>query len=459
MATIGFGIGVRDITPLYPVMLHGYSARDRLAGIRPEDRVSEPTSVRAMALAGSDGKGGTARAVIVVLDMIGVHAAESKALRQEIAHKVGLDARDVLLAATHTHFAPTVSTELFTSPELGLLEPDPRFVARVTSAAVEAAAESLATIERGTLETYRVPVPSALFNRRTIVRASGAARTVQTNFLYPEHPEQFDFSPVDPELAALRLSTLSGPKAVLMNFGCHPVTGGLLGQQSQYRISADYPYHARRTVEQAWGCPALFTLGSAGDAVPMNRAGHSREQIGAALGNAVLLGERAFAASGRREGEAVVASRWFEMPVKTIVAAGSGDAERAYGDARSRFLAKPGAAADSPEAREFRERANLAYRARMYPEDRHSLQIQLLRVGETVFVALPFEVLSEISLKMKRAFPQSVLVSIANGYQGYLPFAYEYERGGYEASADSTHFEIGTADRLLDRVLTELRTM
>jgi neutral ceramidase len=281
---------------------------------------------------------------------------------------------------------------------------------------------------------------------------------VQTNFLYPEHPEQFDFSPVDPELTAIRVVTASGPKAVLLNFGCHPVTGGAERERSHNCVSADYPFHARATIERAWGCPALFCLGAAGDVVPMNRMGHSREQIGAALGNAVLLGERVFAASGRREGEAVIASRTLAMEVRTIVSTRGSGAELSYQDARKRLLALGGAGAGTPEEREFQERTRLAYRARLYPEDRHTVEVQFLRIGETVLVAMPFEVLSEISLKMKRAFPQSVLVSIANGYEGYLPFAYEYERGGYEASADSTHFEIGTADRLLDKVLGELKT-
>ncbi len=98
----------------------------------------------------------------------------------------------------------------------------------------------------------------------------------------------------------------------------------------------------------------------------------------------------------------------------------------------------------------------MAYRARLYPEDRHRIQIQLVRLGRSVLVAMPFEVLSEIGLRIKHAFPHAVVVSVANGYEGYLPLAYEYERGGYESTAETTHFEIGTADRLLQRVLTEL---
>jgi len=459
MASISFGVGVRDITPPYPVMLHGYSARDRLSGLRPEDRVSEPISARALCLEGSDGTGGRNRVLILALDAIGLHIPEATMLRREAARAAGLDARQVLLSASHTHFAPCISTQLFSPPELGIVEPDPRFLAQVTRAVAEAASQSVAALESGILETHRVPVPSVLFNRRTIVRSSGSAHTVENSFLYPEDAELFELRPVDPELTALRFTAASGPKAVLVNFGCHPVTGGPERERSHYRISADYPFYLRSTIEGSWGCPALFTLGAAGDAVPLNRNGCCREEIGSALGNAVLLGERVFTASGRSQpGEAAVATRTVEMDAKTIVSTRWSGAEDAYRRARTKVLALSGAAQAAPEVAELQEKARLAYRARLYPEDRATLEVQLVRVGETVLVGMPFEVLSEISLKLKRAFPQSVLVSIANGYEGYLPLAYEYERGGYEATPDSTHFQIGTADRLLEKALGELKT-
>jgi neutral ceramidase len=463
MAQIRFGVSARDITPPYPVMLHGYSARNRLSGIRPEDAVEEPISARVLALEGSDGTGGRSRLLIVCLDMIGVQTPEVQLLRREISRATGVAPQQILIAATHTHFAPSISISLFTPPELGIVDPDPRFVARVTRAVVEAASESIAEMAGGVLETYRAQVPSVLFNRRTILRSSGAERRVETNFMYPEHPELYDFSPVDPELTALRVWGASGPAVCLLNFGCHPVTGGEDGEGSYYRISADYPYHARAVIEHSWRCPVLFTLGAAGDAVPMNRRGGSRAQIGAALGNAVLLGERSFAAAGRlAENDAVVASRIVEMEVKTIIPAGSAGAERLYAGAREKLLALSGRDPEETAVRDatrlWSESAIRAFRARLYPEDRYAIQAQLLRIGSTVLVALPFEVLAEVGLRLKRSFPETVLVSVANGYEGYLPFAYEYGRGGYEASAESTHFEVGTADRLVERLLEELRS-
>jgi hypothetical protein len=306
---------------------------------------------------------------------------------------------------------------------------------------------------------------------RSAEGAPSAAPRVQTNFLYPENPEAYELSGTDTELTALRVRTASGVKAVLVNFGCHPVTGGPDPSRALYRVSADYPFYFRRTIAEAWACPVLFTLGAAGDAVPLNRGGDCRRQIGTVLGNSVLLGERLFAASSRGSaGDVELKSHTLSLEVRTIIATRGTDAPSAYEAARRRLLrlqdsrsALPpgtdpaGTDAETAEATAaYRPALIRAYRARLYPEDRFTVQVQFLRVGGVVLVCLPFEVLSEFAVRMKERFPHAVLVSIANGYEGYLPLAYEYERGGYEATADSTHFEIGTTDRLLEKVLAFL---
>ena len=54
------------------------------------------------------------------------------------------------------------------------------------------------------------------------------------------------------------------------------------------------PHYARETVSDAWHCPCLFSLGAAGDVVPISRYGDSRRRIGTALGLAAILAERTF---------------------------------------------------------------------------------------------------------------------------------------------------------------------
>ncbi len=85
--------------------------------------------------------------------------------------------------------------------------------------------------------------------------------------------------------------------------------------------------------------------------------------------------------------------------------------------------------------------------------DSFVIEVALHRIGDMVLAAFPFEVLADTALVLKRHRQGAVVVTVANGYQGYLPRAYEYDRGGYEATAASTHFAPGTMDRLLERVM------
>ena len=79
-----------------------------------------------------------------------------------------------------------------------------------------------------------------------------------------------------------------------------------------------------------------------------------------------------------------------------------------------------------------------------------------MRIGDLPLVALPFEVLAELGLRVADRFPDAMVISYANGYEGYLPFRHDLAAGGYEAQTGSAHFEPGTAERILDAVLRGL---
>ena len=52
------------------------------------------------------------------------------------------------------------------------------------------------------------------------------------------------------------------------------------------------------------------------------------------------------------------------------------------------------------------------------PGGKFTVRPQHLRIGTQSMAALPFEVLSESSLRMKEADPCSMLISCAGGYEG-----------------------------------------
>jgi hypothetical protein len=187
----------------------------------------------------------------------------------------------------------------------------------------------------------------------------------------------------------------------------------------------------------------------------MDRFGDSRRRIGTCLGAAAVLAERAFSADPDPRLHSASAA----LEVRTIVAADPSRAPAEYERARRHLTALQASGADRQgaeyrQAAEAHARAQVAlHRSRLYPENRYRVSIQFLRVGRTVLAALPFEVLAEIGLRLKERHPDAVVVSCAAGYQGYLPLRHEYARGGYEASAASTHFEEGTGDRVLELLL------
>ena len=68
-----------------------------------------------------------------------------------------------------------------------------------------------------------------------------------------------------------------------------------------------------------------------------------------------------------------------------------------------------------------------------HPET-ESVLIQALRIGEQAIVSMPFEVLVEIGLEIKKKSPfeRTFLISLANGGYGYLPPPNQHKLGGYE---------------------------
>ena len=441
MAELEFGVAVRDITPSHPVWAHGYANRTY-----PSSGIREPLSLGCLAISNGENQ-----VLIFALDMIGIRYDICEELYNLLEQKTGVGYPNILISGSHTHFAPALHGTTSSEPEVAFIDPDLAYVRNFKQKMIGAAKEALDNLQPMRIETARLPVPQVLFNRRTVRKSDGM---VEMNLLYPNDSTPYTFSMVDDELAILRLVDENKYQAVLLNFSCHPVTG-CSPDEDYYRFSADYPYYARQTISRAWQCPVLFTLGAAGDAVPINRKGDCRERIGEILGQTTILSERLFQndASDSLSADSIV------IEVETIIKTDPTTAEAEYEAARQEILEKGEKKGETYRLlmNKFQDRMMVCSRARQYPKNKTQLHIQFIQVGHTVFVGLPFEVLAEIGLKMKQQFPNSLLVSCCGGYQGYLPLAHEYDRGGYEATPSSTHFMVGTADRILELILKRLK--
>lgn len=401
-----------DITPDFPVYLRGYASRNELS-----NAIEERLSAGIMLLAQ-----GRSRHLLLTVDSLGIGIRECERIYRDLEKATGYKEAQIYLACSHTHFAPGLDDDCVIRPggklKPGIYPAEPEYYPFFLGQLVRGIAEAEKSLEAVSLEETAIPVPSVLFNRRTIERKSGK---VVTNYLYPENPEDYRFQPVDPELMVWRFKkTDGGIKAIVGRFGCHAVTGG----RNQYAISADYPGYFQTFIQKEFGCPGYFLLGTAGDVVPLQRNGSSRQDIADVLVKSIRLAERTF----HKVDEFKLEGTTIQVPVTLRVKCSRQDADK--------ILAK--VLKENEGANFDGDRCLLGvyavHNVKTYPKDRVELPLRLLRLGDRVLVGMPFEVLTEIGLRLRKSCPNAILTSITGGYEGYLPLAKDYRLGGYEST-------------------------
>jgi hypothetical protein len=74
---------------------------------------------------------------------------------------------------------------------------------------------------------------------------------------------------------------------------------------------------------------------------------------------------------------------------------------------------------------------------------------------------MPFEVLVEIGLEIKKKSPfeQTFLISMANGGYGYLPPPNQHKLGGYETWLGTSRFQPQSSELLTNHLLQMLHEL
>ena len=90
------------------------------------------------------------------------------------------------------------------------------------------------------------------------------------------------------------------------------------------------------------------------------------------------------------------------------------------------------------------------------------LASQAIRLGDTALCAIPFETFVEIGLELKERSPfaNTIVVGIANGYNGYLPTPQQHKLGGYETWLGTCRVQEDASVLIIDQLLqmlTELK--
>jgi hypothetical protein len=197
------------------------------------------------------------------------------------------------------------------------------------------------------------------------------------------HPD----GPTDPDLNLLAvLDAMGRPLAVVANYAAH----GTVLSDRNFLVSGDWPGAFQRALEAKLGTTALYTNGAEGDIAPRppgGREGFERcEAMGAALAERAAILVRGIAKPGPQATITYV-ERGVDLPSPTLP----------------------------------------------LPVARKSV-LGLLQINGVRMFCFPGEPCVELGLELKRRFPGSWVLGLANDHLGYFLTEEEYAKGGYERS-------------------------
>jgi neutral ceramidase len=417
--TLTAGSAAAIITPPVGTAMEGYSARTDVS-----QGVHDDLHARALVLDDGD----TAVA-IVSCDLVGVDRRLVVEARDLASQKTGIPPGHILVAATHTHQGPA-----------GLrLEGDDELL-DVTARHVAGAI----------IEAYKGRRPAVL------KVGAGAVDSVSMNRRHPDWP-------TDNALFVLLLDSpdpASGgpPIAAAINFACHPT----VLYHTNLLLSADYPGHAVRAVEQLFpGLGALFLNGACGNVNPawISQEHAEAERVGKVVGAAAArligelrpLGARHVAHNIRWDehiakpvtaGRLIknvrlrVASRHVDTPVKTFLPDDEYQASLRELEARAQSATGEDHRRVMEQITRFRTEALVAQR--LASQAGRVFHPELMAIGlapDLALLGLPGEFFVETIAEIRRqtGVRDLPVACYANNYIGYVVPAPAFDQGGYEA--------------------------
>jgi neutral ceramidase len=424
--------------------------------------VHDPLHVRAIAFRNGEG-----RAVIALVDDIGVGREMTDEAKAAVAEKTGWKATEMLVSGTHTHTAPKGG-----DTSEGRIAYENRRREGVI-AALTKAIESLEPAEIGFSSDEE---PGEVYNRRWHLKPGtmepnpfGKLDQVQTNA--PRDKLLKPAGPTDPEVCIVDVRTRRGrPLGLLANYSLHYVGGipDVIDEKGKSigMASADYFGEFARVMPYRIGGSkppenfvAMMTNGTSGDINNIDFYGKRPprapfEQVRLVAAKTADAASRAVKKIETYDENPVVAMRQREVEL-TYRNMSVEEIEHAL-----RLLELPKQDRESLHDKAMQyANATVQYSE---PDKKESVIIQAIRIGDQAIVSLPFEVLVEIGLEIKEKspFPNTFTISLANGGYGYLPPPHQHELGGYETWIGTSKFEEDSSEILtkaLLEMLAELR--
>jgi Neutral/alkaline non-lysosomal ceramidase. len=396
------GAAREDITPAVGTLLYGYNPHQLSTSVH------DPLNVTAVAFRqGND-------TVLLVTVTVGDFQTElSNEIRAEIGRDLCIPASRIIISATHTHSAPNV-----------------------------AGMEGWGGVDRPYVDQILFPAmrKCCLDAVKALTPAEFAVGEIQSQVGINRRQQNRDGSIslgqnpwgcYDPYMTCIAIRS-SETKAGIINiihYGCHGTAAGC-----NHEITRDWSGIMTDRLEAETGTLSAYWNGAQGDVGPRLTNGQTTGNIkyveelgGVAASDAV----RAYKVrGGYTSGSLSVLEGEVKIPYKKLP-------ERDAVNAKLASYAAPDSLINIQKLEYAHYKAVYdVYEAGVPEHDEYYRFPQtIVIVGNAAFIPFPFEIFSEISLRMRTYAPvrYALCLSNTNGYNAYLPTEDQLVRGGYEA--------------------------
>lgn len=416
------GFYEKEITPPLGISVPGYFCA------RPAYDVWDRLYAKAAVFTGSNGT-----VAILILDAVQVKREFCRKVTERIVEMTGIPADAIVIAATHTHYGiPFGDSVKEGGPYIN--EPDNDYLKVLERLAADTVVLAWKRQEECTLQ-YAMGWEDQVAFVRDYVMKDG---TVRTN---PSKRRAADilrpYSDNDPETPVLLTKNAEGKLlGCLFTHTCHQDTVG------QWVISGDYSSEVSRQLKAAYGQDfvSVYMAGCCGDINHYDPIGGTKRtyiEIGREVGKAVkaAIDEKLVAV----EGEQVAFLRQ-EVPIFRR------KAESEFLENCRRKLAGEDVDVDMGWAISV-----AGYEDRNLPDEVNQ-PVQILRIGEVWFFALPGEVYHVFGQRIREAIPGEkwLITELSGTESSYMPIPEVFGTDVYpEKLSDGSFLEPAAGDKIV----------
>ncbi|MBO5068818.1 MAG: neutral/alkaline non-lysosomal ceramidase N-terminal domain-containing protein, partial [Roseburia sp.] len=393
------GVSREDITPLVGGKLYGYNDTTF------SESVHDNLTATAFVL-----QSGDVRVVLISATVCLIKTELSDRIRTEIAMRLTVPVENCILCATHTHSGPN------TAAEPGWGETDEEyceniFVPRIIKAACDAARKMVYVkigIARGKSFVG--------INRRQLL-------TDNTVIL-----GQNEWGPFDPYMTILSFQD-EGKNAIanIVHYGAHGTAAGL-GTE----ITRDWPGVMTDRLEALTGGVTAFFNGPEGDVGPRLMNGGTMGDIRCVeeLGSVAAMDAMRIYKKIRiwQDAKIICHGGILAVPLKRRMNLEA--VRESLAEFEGGFIDINGAGA----RKKHLERVLASYEKGYTEKSHYEIPQTIIRIGEVALAGFPYELFSEIGMRINSAskIPHTLSLANANGSEGYFVTEDQICRGGYE---------------------------